>query len=103
MGLGKVDKDKTEHVDGKRDAERSRMNLFVPATVEANVAAYGLVRRCSKTDVVVRALEEFFERHDIDPYTPPVFMHSGARTPRTPSSSGTPLLRSRTHQTRAHR
>lgn len=47
--------------------ERKRITLIVTATLDHNIELFSLATGRMKTEIVVTALSEFLERHNIDP------------------------------------
>jgi hypothetical protein len=48
-------------------SERKRITLIVNATLDHNIELFSLATGRMKTEIVVTALSEFLERHNIDP------------------------------------
>ena len=47
--------------------ERKRITLIVSATLDHNIELFSLATGRMKTDIVVTALSEFLQRHNVDP------------------------------------
>jgi len=47
--------------------ERKRITLIVSATLDHNIELFSLATGRMKTDIVITALSEFLQRHNVDP------------------------------------